>query len=117
MTEFIIQHPSGVGGWYELQAKDACGNFKTIKVYVPDLAPAPSVSSGFNNFANCDGDAQYTVSGSGEQVLINLKFCLVRLIRLELLIIILQAKRIFLQRMELILLEFRMNVAVTKTLQ
>ncbi|MBK7243349.1 MAG: hypothetical protein IPH98_05735 [Saprospiraceae bacterium] len=65
VTEFIIPYPAGVGGWYELQAKDYCGNFKTISIYVPDEAPAPSANFAFNNFINCDGDAKYTVDASG----------------------------------------------------
>ncbi len=65
VSEFIIPYPAGVGGWYELQAKDDCGNFKTISIYVPDQAPAPGAYSTFNNFINCAGDAKYTVDAYG----------------------------------------------------
>ncbi len=64
-TSFPIPFPSGTGGTYELQAIDACGNYKTIQVNVPASAPPPSVSANFQNFANCGGDANYTLSGSG----------------------------------------------------
>ncbi|HAK78226.1 MAG TPA: hypothetical protein DCM71_15265, partial [Runella sp.] len=56
---------SGVGGNYEIQGKDACGNYKTINVTVPNSIPGPSVSNAFVKFNNCDGDADYKLSASG----------------------------------------------------
>ena len=53
VSEFIIPYPEGAGGWYELQAMDDCGNFKTISVFVPAQAPSPGAHSSFNNFINC----------------------------------------------------------------
>ncbi|MBK8470750.1 MAG: hypothetical protein IPL33_00170 [Sphingobacteriales bacterium] len=64
-TSFPIAFPSGMNGNYELQARDACGNYKTINVYVPLTAPSPSLTLAFNSFANCDGDGNYTATPSG----------------------------------------------------
>ena len=65
VTAFSIPYPSGVGGNYEVQAIDSCGNYKTINIYIPATAPGPSVSSSFVKFMNCNGDAQYTLTATG----------------------------------------------------
>ena len=65
VSEFSIPYPDGVGGTYEIQAMDACGNYKTTTINIPASAPGPSVSSNFIKFDNCDGDAQYKISASG----------------------------------------------------
>ena len=62
---FPIPYPSGLGGTYEIQAIDQCGNYKTINVQVPSAPPAPTVSSTFVKFNNCDGDADYRINASG----------------------------------------------------
>ncbi|MDH4460261.1 MAG: hypothetical protein QE277_02475, partial [Flectobacillus sp.] len=65
VSEFSLPYPSGVGGNYELQAIDSCGNFKTINVYVPNSAPGPWVNSAFVKFNNCAGDAEYKLEAGG----------------------------------------------------
>lgn len=65
VSSFSIPYPLGMNGNYELQAKDNCGNYKTINVYVPQTAPSPNLSLTFNNFLNCAGDASYTATASG----------------------------------------------------
>lgn len=62
---FSIPNPAGLGGTYEIQGRDVCGNYKTIKVNVPSAPPGPSVSSAFVKFTNCDGDADYDITASG----------------------------------------------------
>jgi hypothetical protein len=62
---FPISYPSGMGGAYEIQAKDACGNYKTINIQVPLTAPGPGMTSTFKGFQNCAGDANYEVTPSG----------------------------------------------------
>lgn len=62
---FPIPYPSGTGGNYEIQGRDACGNYKTINVSVPSSAPTPTVTSAFQKFINCAGDAEYKVTASG----------------------------------------------------
>jgi len=63
-SSFPIIYPGGMNGFYELQSKDACGNYKTIKVYVPQTAPAPNLNIAFGSFKNCAGDAVYNVTAS-----------------------------------------------------
>lgn len=65
VSGFSIPYPSGMNGNYEIQAKDACGNYKTINVYVPATAPGPGLTTSFNNFTSCTGDASYTATASG----------------------------------------------------
>lgn len=65
VTEFNIPFPSGVGGNYQLQARDSCGNFKTINIQVPAFAPSPTASSSFIIYNNCAGDAIYRLTASG----------------------------------------------------
>ena len=65
VTEFDISVPGGLGGNYEIQSMDACGNFKTLTVRVPATAPGPRTSASFVQFNNCDGDADYKVSATG----------------------------------------------------
>ena len=65
VTDFSIPFPSGTGGSYEIQSMDACGNYKTVTVNVPSVAPGPSVSPSFVQFDNCNGDAQYKISATG----------------------------------------------------
>ena len=65
VSEFSLPYPSGVGGNYEIQAIDSCGNFKTINVYVPSSAPGPWVNSAFVKFNNCAGDAEYRLEAGG----------------------------------------------------
>ena len=62
---FPIPYPAGVGGVYEIQGRDFCGNYKTLTVSVPDQIPGPSVNSEFQKFINCDGDANYEISAKG----------------------------------------------------
>lgn len=62
---FPIVYPAGMGGTYEIQGRDSCGNYKTIKVTVPSSIPAPTASSSFVKFNNCDGDAEYKITASG----------------------------------------------------
>lgn len=62
---FSIPFPAGLGGTYEIQGRDVCGNYKTIKVNVPSAPPGPSVSSTFVKFINCEGDADYEINASG----------------------------------------------------
>lgn len=65
VSEFSIPYPSGVGGNYELQAIDSCGNYKTINVYVPATSSGPWVNSSFVKFNNCAGDAEYKLEAGG----------------------------------------------------
>ncbi|MBK9734055.1 MAG: hypothetical protein IPO92_03420 [Saprospiraceae bacterium] len=65
VTGFNIPYPAGMNGNYEVQALDACGNYKTINVYVPATAPGAGLDVSFTNFANCAGDAVYTATASG----------------------------------------------------
>ncbi len=65
VSSFPISYPGGMNGNYELQAKDACGNYKTINIYVPQTAPAPALNLGFDSFKNCAGDAVYNATASG----------------------------------------------------
>ncbi len=65
VTSFNIPYPSGMNGNYEIQAKDACGNYKTINVYVPQTAPAPELNLSFDRFKDCAGDAVYNASATG----------------------------------------------------
>ena len=64
VSEFPILYPSGVGGSYEIQSMDACGNFKTVTINIPAFAPGPNVSASFVQFNNCAGDADYKISAS-----------------------------------------------------
>ncbi|SOE23572.1 hypothetical protein SAMN06298216_3957 [Spirosomataceae bacterium TFI 002] len=61
---FPITYPSGLGGNYEIQAIDACGNYKTKIVNVPAAAPQPTLTSQFVSFNNCAGDANYKFTAS-----------------------------------------------------
>ena len=65
VTEFAIPFPAGLGGSYEIQSMDACGNFKTFTINVPASAPGPATSASFVQFNNCDGDADYKLSATG----------------------------------------------------
>ena len=62
---FPIPYPAGVGGTYEIQGRDFCGNYKTLTVTVSDRIPGPSVSNEFQKFLNCDGDADYKITATG----------------------------------------------------
>ncbi|MBK8079768.1 MAG: hypothetical protein IPK25_05475 [Saprospiraceae bacterium] len=48
-----------------MQAKDSCGNYKTINVYVPATAPSPALGLNFSNFTSCSGNAVYTATATG----------------------------------------------------
>jgi len=65
VTSFNIPYPSGMNGNYQIQAKDACGNYKTINVNVPLNVPGPGLALAFANFTNCAGDAIYTATATG----------------------------------------------------
>ena len=65
VSSFPITYPGGLNGYYEMQAKDSCGNYKTINVYVPATAPSPALGLNFSNFTSCSGNAVYTATATG----------------------------------------------------
>ncbi|NOT37233.1 MAG: DUF11 domain-containing protein [Saprospiraceae bacterium] len=65
-TEFCTSIPSDwAGKTFKLQAKDACGNFKTYTIQVPLNPPPPALNSVFKGFSDCAGNSLYEMTGGG----------------------------------------------------
>lgn len=64
VTQFVF--PSTVvGNSFQMQARDACGNFKTYSIQVPNQPPAPTLNFTRVGYVNCNGDSNYSFTASG----------------------------------------------------